>query len=116
MYTIKQVEEMYGLPASTLRFYEKEGIIPKISRDDGGRRKYTEKELESLQLVIALRDTGMLMGDIKLNVGMVKRGYISLEQRRNMLLSHIEDVEKNLQQILFHLEKMNFLEADTLGN
>lgn len=107
MHTIKDVETMYGLPASTLRFYEKEGILPKIQRDGGGRRQYSEEELEWLQLVIALKNTGMSMDEIKRYVELLKQGDKTLENRRNMLLTHKEEVEKKMTQTLAHLEKIN---------
>jgi DNA-binding transcriptional MerR regulator len=107
MYTIKEVENKYGLPASTLRFYEKEGILPKIRRTDGGRRQYSEEELDWLQLVIALKDTGMSMDEIKRYVELVKQGDSTLEQRRSFLLSHKKTVEKKMNQTLSHLEKIN---------
>lgn len=107
MYSIKEVEKMYGLPASTLRYYEKEGILPKIHRDNGGRRSFSEDELEWLQLVIALRDTGMTMESIKSYVELLKQGDETLEERRDILLSHKESVEKKMLQTLTHLEKIN---------
>lgn len=107
MYTIKEVENKYGLPASTLRFYEKEGILPQIQRTDGGRRQYSEEELDWLQLVIALKDTGMSMDEIKRYVELVKQGDSTLEKRRSFLLSHKKTVEKKMNQTLSHLEKIN---------
>lgn len=107
MYSIKEVERMYGLPSSTLRYYEKEGILPKIHRDSGGRRKYTEEQLEWLQLIIALRDTGMSMAEIRRYVELVMQGDETLEIRRSVLLFHKEAVEKKMEQTLKHLEKIN---------
>ena len=107
MHTIKEVETMYGLPASTLRFYEKQGILPEIQRDGGGRRRYSEEELEWLQLVIALKDTGMSMDEIKRYVELLKQGDETLEKRRSILLAHKETVEKKMVQTLTHLEKIN---------
>ncbi len=107
MFSIKEVEEKFGLPASTLRFYEKEGILPPVGRDAGGRRLYTQPELEWLQLIVALRDTGMTMERIKDYVELVKAGDETLEQRREILLDHKRDVEKKMNQTLEHLEKIN---------
>jgi len=107
MFTIKEVQEKFGLPASTLRFYEKEGILPPIGRDSGGRRSYSELELEWLQLVVALRDTGMTMDHIKNYVELVKQGDETLHQRRQILLEHKQDVERKMNQTLEHLEKIN---------
>ena len=43
-YSIGQVSEMFGLPVSTLRFYDKEGLFPNIERVSG-IRKFSDKEL-----------------------------------------------------------------------
>ncbi|MQR88060.1 MerR family transcriptional regulator [Bacillus megaterium] len=107
MYSIKEVEKMYGLPASTLRFYERKGILPKINRDGGGRRKYTEQELQWLQLVMALRNTGMSIDEIKDYVALIHEGEDTLEQRRSVLLKHKEGVEKDMAQTFSYLEKIN---------
>ena len=47
MYTIGEVSEMFGLPVSTLRYYDKQGLFPEITRVSG-IRKFSERELESL--------------------------------------------------------------------
>lgn len=107
MYSINEVEKMYGLPASTLRFYERKGILPQINRDDGGRRKYTEQELEWLQLVIALRSTGMGIDEIKNYVALVRNEDVTMEERRNFLVKHKECVEKQMAETFSNLEKIN---------
>lgn len=107
MYSIQEVEKMYGLPASTLRFYERKGILPKINRDEGGRRKYTEGELEWLQLVLALRNTGMSIEEIKDYIALINEGDDTLEDRRDVLLKHKEGVEKDMAQTFSYLEKIN---------
>lgn len=65
MYSIHDVEKMYDIPSSTLRFYEKVGILPRIDRSSNGRRIYKAEELEWLELVMALKDTGMALDTIK---------------------------------------------------
>ena len=48
MYTIGQVSEMFSLPISTLRYYDKEGLFPQMERSSGIRR-FSERELEALR-------------------------------------------------------------------
>ena len=55
MYTIGQVSELFGLPISTLRYYDKEGLFPTIQRDSG-IRKFGEKELEALRVIECLKN------------------------------------------------------------
>ena len=50
MYTIGQVSEMFSLPISTLRYYDKEGLFPQMERSSGIRR-FSERELEALRVI-----------------------------------------------------------------
>lgn len=54
MYSIGQVSEMFGLPVSTLRYYDKEGLFPDIQRVSG-IRKFSESELEALRVIDCLK-------------------------------------------------------------
>ena len=64
MYTIGQVSEMFHLPISTLRYYDKEGLFPEIERVSN-IRKFGEKELEALRVIECLKKSGMEINDIK---------------------------------------------------
>lgn len=57
MYTIGQVSEMFGLPISTLRYYDKQGFsgMERIS----GIRKFSEKEIETLRVIECLKRSGL---------------------------------------------------------
>lgn len=107
MHRINEVKKMFNISTSTLRFYEKEGILPKINRDKNGRRIYDDSELEWLQLVIALKDTGMALEQIKEYLTMAYQGDETLEERRKILLEHRQSVEEKLSLTLNHLEKIN---------
>ena len=58
MYSIGQVAEMFGLPVSTLRYYDKQGLFPGMERSSGVRR-FSEAELEKLRVIQCLKETGM---------------------------------------------------------
>ena len=58
MYTIGQVSEMFDLPISTLRYYDKEGLFPTMQRDSC-IRKFGEKELEALRIIECLKKSGL---------------------------------------------------------
>ncbi|WP_431090634.1 MerR family transcriptional regulator [Paenibacillus sp. 8b26] len=107
MYSINEVMKMFNLSSSTLRFYEKEGILPQINRDKNGRRVYDDSELEWLQLLVALKDTGMGLEAIKEYLNMAYEGDSTLDQRREILISHKQNVESKLSITLDHLEKIN---------
>ena len=64
MYAIGQVSEMFGLPVSTLRYYDKEGLFPEMERVSG-IRKFSERELEALRVIECLKRSGLEIKDIK---------------------------------------------------
>ena len=64
MYTIGQVASMSGLPISTLRYYDKEGLFPDMARQSG-IRKFSERELEALRVIECLKKSGLEIKDIK---------------------------------------------------
>lgn len=55
--TIKEVSEKYNIPADTLRYYEKVGVIPPVPRTAGGIRNYTDADMEQLK-ALSLKDYG----------------------------------------------------------
>lgn len=56
---IEEVSNRSGLSQDTIRFYEKSGMLPSISRDDRGWRKFSPEDLEWLTILERLRATGM---------------------------------------------------------
>ena len=65
MYTIGQVSEMFGLPISTLRYYDKQGLFPEMERVSG-IRKFSDTELEALRVIECLKKSGLEIKDITL--------------------------------------------------
>ena len=82
MYTIGQVSEMFGLPISTLRYYDKQGLFPEMERISG-IRKFSEKEIEALRVIECLKRSGLEIKDIKQFMELVCGGssYLSSTKR-----------------------------------
>ncbi len=57
--TIKEVSEKYGVTQDTLRYYERVGMIPRVTRTAGGIRDYMEKDLEWVELAVCMRNAGL---------------------------------------------------------
>jgi DNA-binding transcriptional MerR regulator len=58
MYSIKDIARLCGLSAYTIRFYDKEGLLPFITRNDTGNRQFSESDLDMIQLICCLKNTG----------------------------------------------------------
>lgn len=106
-YTIQQIAEKTGLSAHTLRYYEREGLLPNVKRSEGGIRRFTEDDLEWLGLICCLKSTGMSIKQIREFVALSHMGGETLKQRCDMLMAHKKSVELQMAVMQKHLEKVN---------
>ena len=83
MYTIGQVAEMFGLPISTLRYYDKQGLFPNMERASGIRR-FSEQEIEALRVIECLKKAGMEIKDIRQFINWCAEGASTYPQRKVM--------------------------------
>ncbi len=107
MYTIGQISEMFHLPVSTLRYYDKEGLFPDIERSSGIRR-FGEKEIEALRVIECLKKSGMEIKNIKIFMEWCSQGSSTYAQRlelfekqKKIIENEIERMEKALDMIRF---------------
>ena len=100
MYTIGQVSEMFDLPVSTLRYYDKEGLFPHIERKSGIRR-FSDKEIESLYVIECLKKSGMEIKDIKQFMQWCAEGPSTYKNRKELM----ESRKKVLEEKMYELEK-----------
>ena len=107
-YSIKQVSEKTNLKPHVLRYYEKEGLLPFVSRSESGIRRYSENDLEWLGLICCLKNTGMSIKQIKDFVELSVRGNDSLKQRCDMLIEHKKNVEEQIQEMQMHLRQVAY--------
>lgn len=107
MYTIGQVSEMFGLPISTLRYYDKQGLFPEMERVSG-IRKFSDTELEALRVIECLKKSGLEIKDIKQFFKWVSEGSSTyanrkklFERRKKAVEEEINALEKNLAMLKF---------------
>lgn len=100
------MESITGINASALRYYEKAGLLPDVGRNKGGRRIYTEEQIGWLRFVLALKNTGMTVEDIKFYMDITVQGEETLLQRRDFLEKHRERVEGQMSETLTQLQRI----------
>ena len=106
MYTIGQVSEMFGLPVSTLRYYDKEGLLPEMERVSG-IRKFGEAQLEALRVIECLKASGLEIREIRQFMAWCAEGPSTYPQRKALF----ETRKAALEEELRHLQKtMHMLE------
>ena len=107
MYTIGQVSELFGLPISTLRYYDKEGLFPTMQRESG-IRKFGEKELEALRVIECLKKSGLEIRDIKQFMEWCVQGSKTYPQRRELFLHQKAAVEAEIERMNRVLDMLRF--------
>ena len=65
VYTIGEMAKMLGVPASTLRYYDKEGLLPFVARSSGGISHFRESDIEWLRVIGCMKKAGMSIKDIR---------------------------------------------------
>ena len=91
--TIKEVCEKYDITPDTLRYYERVGVIPEVTRTAGGIRNYTETDIGWVENAICLRSAGVPVEMIIEYVRLCKIGDETFEARCNLLKEARAEVE-----------------------
>lgn len=107
MYTIGQVSEMFHLPISTLRYYDKQGLFPGMQRASG-IRKFGEAELEALRVIECLKKSGLEIRDIKRFMDWCTEGAATYPQRRALFERQRENLEAEIARMEWVLDMVKY--------
>lgn len=107
-YTIGQVAKKMGLTAHTLRYYEKEGLLPFIKKNSSGLRIFSDNDIGWLELIECLKGTGMSLKGIKQYIDWYIEGDSTLEKRLEMFKQQKVNLEEQMLQLQKHMEKINY--------
>ncbi|CAI6060565.1 MerR family transcriptional regulator [Cohnella sp. JJ-181] len=88
VYSISEAAARYHIPESTIRYYEKKGLLPFIERDKAGRRLFSEDQMTLLGTIMCLKNTNMPISGIKQYVDWILEGESTLERRLKMMNDH----------------------------
>ncbi|MFF2089221.1 MerR family transcriptional regulator [Paenibacillus sp. NPDC058174] len=92
--SIGEAAERLGCPAHTIRYYEKEGLLPFIQRDEQGNRFFVQSDLDWIRLLTCFRATGMKVVDLKKIVDLALEGDETIPQRKAILREHQKELQK----------------------
>jgi DNA-binding transcriptional MerR regulator len=98
-YTISEVVAFTGLTAHTLRWYERIGLMPHIDRSHTGQRRYSNRDLDWLDLVGKLRLTGMPVADMVRYAELVREGEHTYAERFDLLEATRRDVLARIAEL-----------------
>jgi DNA-binding transcriptional MerR regulator len=101
--TIAEVAERTGLTRHTLRYYERDGLMLDVGRDDTGHRRYCERDLGWIELITKLRATGMPIREVRRYAELVRAGDGNSGERLALLRAHRERVRAQLDVMAAYL-------------
>ena len=107
MYTIGQVSEMFQIPISTLRYYDKEGLFPDLKRRSG-IRQFEESDLECLRIIECLKASGLEISDIKHYFELCKEGSASYPARKQIFENRKAAVLKEINRLNKTLDLLEY--------
>ena len=106
-YSIGEISKMFNIPVSTLRYYDKEGLFPEITRVSG-IRKFSNNEIEALRGIECLKKSGLEIKDIKQFMKWTKLGSETFKIRKELFERQKVSVEKELRQMEKVLDMIKF--------
>ena len=99
LYTIGDAAAKLGMPASTIRFYEKNGLIPNQQRSSDGRRLFDEDDLEWMRFVERLKVSGMPIKEIREYIRLYMEGDSTIEERRRIVYERRAAIDRQLEEL-----------------
>lgn len=106
--TIKEVSAKYNISHDTLRYYERVGMIPTVTRTSGGIRDYQEDDLQWVELAICMRSAGLPVEAMIEYVKLYQEGDSTILARLHLLMEQRELLMEQRQQIDATLERLNY--------
>lgn len=106
-YSISEVAKELDLTVYTLRYYDKEGLMPFVERTPSGTRLFKESDIEALKVIQCLKSTGMPIKEIKDFISWCTDGDSTLQQRYDMFLERKAAVEAQLEELNKTMELIN---------
>lgn len=107
-YSIGQVAKKTGLTAHTLRYYEKEGLLPFVKKSGSGLRVFSEEDIGWLVMIECLKGTGMTLKGIKQYIDWYIEGDSTLQNRLEMFKAQKVKLDEQMAQLQKHMEKIAY--------
>lgn len=106
--TIAEVSEKCGVSPDTLRYYEKEGLLPYISRTEGGVRNYTEEDCKRIGFVKCMRGAGLSIEVLKQYFELFAKGKRTLKARRDLLAAERKKLRARMTELQDTLKRLDY--------
>lgn len=106
--TISEVSRKYNITADTIRYYEKEGLIPAVPRDKNGIRDFDENSCGWIEFIKCMRSAGLEIETLKRYVSLFRQGTATVKERKILLIEQREKLLKKQENIKATLDRLNY--------
>lgn len=108
LYTIGETAKILNISPSTLRFYDKEGLLPFIERSSGGIRMFKEEDFNWLFIIDCLKKSGLSIKEIKQYIDMTLKGDETIDERLKMFRKQREKVINQMNELKETLDTLEY--------
>ena len=108
VYTVGEMAKRMGVAASTLRYYDKEGLLPFVERSPGGIRLFRETDVEWLNVIGCLKSAGMSIGDIREYIRLAMQGDGTIDQRLALFKRQREALIRQMAALQNTLDMLDY--------
>lgn len=98
-YTVSEIAKKVNISSYTLRFYDKEGLLPFVERSKGGIRMFKEDDFEFIYMIECLKKSGMSLKDIRTFINWCFQGDETISQRLDMFKEQQKKVEEEIEAL-----------------
>ena len=106
--TIKEVSEKFGISQDTLRYYERVGLIPPVTRTQSGNRDYQESDLGWVENAVCMRNAGVPIEAVIEYVKLYQMGDTTFEARRQLLQEQYDALREQKEQIEATMKRLAY--------
>lgn len=107
-YTVGEMAKKLGVAPSTLRYYDKEGLLPFVARSEGGIRIFQDSDLEWLHIISCLKATGMQIKDIRAFIYLCMQGDETIDARLSLFQKRKDEAERQMAELQDALDTITF--------
>lgn len=105
---IKKVSELTGITADTIRYYERIGLIPPVTRNKSGIRDFSQHEIDVLEFVRYFKNAGMSVESLIDYIDLLDKGDVSIPARLSILQDEKERLEERIEQLQKALDRLDY--------
>lgn len=107
MHTIGEVSKRFAVPISTIRYYDKKGLLPFVKRNDNGEREFSDSDLGYIEVINCMKRIGLPIKKIKEFIDLCMEGDSTLDER----LGYVTEQEIHVHNQICDLERqLKFIE------